>query len=122
MRSDNLNKHKKICKGILSSQTPEKDVDIIGVSNLPPMTNPIIKIEETDSEELEPEDDGTDANQEEDDYESKLQGKFQHLFMEFNSNIDNLHNLLSELNKIQYLTYYECKAICDHFQEKIQNF
>ena len=117
MRSDNLKRHQKICKGILSSQAPEKHVDIISEPNIPPTTNPVIKIEET---ELKSEDDDTDH--EEDDYQLKLQRRFQHLYTKFNDDIENLHFLLSKLEDANCLTYKECKGICEYFIEKVDDF
>ena len=120
MRSDNLRRHQKICKEILIAQT--KHEDMIGEPNIPPTTNPVIKIEETDSEELKSDDDGNDTDYEEDDYQSKLQRRFQHLYTKFNDDIENLHFLLSKLQDTNCLTYKECKGICEYFIEKIDNF
>ena len=149
MRSDNLKKHEKRCKeGILSSHDPiipeEKKfknnmVDAststtVDMKNIPPLNvsgttdSSIIQIkseEETDSEEGDSLSD--DDLQSEDmeihhDYPGKLQKSFRELYAKLHDDTNNLHILLSELERTNCLTNNECKSICDYFKKIIDDF
>ena len=149
MRSDNLKRHEKRCKeGILGCQDPIIPEESQGKNNMVDAststtvdtknTSPlnasgttdssIIQVkseQETDSEEGDSLCD--DEFQIEDmeihhDYPGKLQKSFRELYAKFHDDTNNLHILLSELERTNCLTYKECKAICDYFKEKIDDF
>ena len=150
MRSDNLKRHEKRCKeGILCPQDPiipeEKKcknnmVDAststtLNMKNIPPLNasgttdSSIIQIkseqEETDSEEG---DSLSDDDLQSEDMEfhqnnpEKIRQSFRELYAKLHDDSDNLHILLSKLERTNCLTYKECKAICDYFKEKIDDF
>ena len=148
MRSDNLKRHEKRCKeGILSPQDPiipEEKKCMVDAStsttgdmkNTSPLNisgttdSSIIQIkseQETDSEEGDSlsDDDLQSEDMEihhEADYPRKLQKSFRELYYKFHDDINNLHSLLSGLERTNCLTSNECKAICNYFKEKIDDF
>ena len=87
-----------------------------------------IESAQTDSEEVDSlSEDGSESegeNMEIDrevkvNYPAKLQKSFRNLYTKFNDDISNLHLLLSELERTNFLSSKECKVICKHFKKKI---
>ena len=87
-----------------------------------------IESAQTDSEEVDSlSEDGSESegeNMEIDrevkvNYPAKLQKSFRNLYTKFNDDISNLHLLLSELERINFLSSKDCKVICEHFKKKI---
>ena len=142
MRSDNLKKHKNICK------VPEKHGDIVGdITNnvvearftapvdmkkrspVKSNSSPIqINTEQTDSEDVDSEDELESESESENmdihrevDYPAKLRKSFWGLYKKLNDNTTNLHILLSELKRTNCLTSVDCEAICNYFKEKIDD-
>ena len=145
MRSDNLKKHEKICRGLMrkesSVDSPHVIEDVVVPAAVKSKSQTQLGFEQKGSlsEQIDSEDSGSDSEDgtesdepERMDIEGKnltfipdnpteLMKAFRSLYTKFHDNIKNMLLMLDELERMKCLSSEECKALKDHLQKKIES-